>query len=88
VTNLSADGFPGEGDTTRFEPARRDEEFYGVRGEMENVLKPPGFDLEADRMSTPYLVSHQLRRWRATRSSVFFCQSPADPPLSASFTTW
>jgi len=66
VTNLPAGGFPGEGDPTRFEPARLYEEFYCARGEMENVLKQQVLDLEADRMSTHYLASNQLRLWLAT----------------------
>jgi len=33
---------------------------------MENVLKQQVLDLEADRMSTHYLASNQLRLWLAT----------------------
>jgi hypothetical protein len=66
VTNLPAGGFPDEGDPTRFEPARLYEEFYCARGEMENVLKQQVLDLAADRMSTHYLASNQLRLWLAT----------------------
>ena len=66
VTNLPAGGFPDEGDPTRFEPARLYEEFYCARGAMENVLKQQVLDLEADRMSTHYLASNQLRLWLAT----------------------
>jgi len=66
VTNLPAGGFAGEGDPTRFEPARLYEEFYCARGEMENVLKQPVLDLQADRLSTQYLASNQLRLWLAT----------------------
>ncbi len=32
---------------------------------MENVLKQPGLDLRADRMSTHYVASNQLRLWLA-----------------------
>ena len=66
VTNLPAAGFPGEADPTRFTPERLYEELYCARGEMENVLKQQVLDLQADRMSTHYLASNQLRLWLAT----------------------
>src|SRR5881409_1597918 len=66
VTNLRAKGFPGDEDKTRFSSARLYEGFYCARGEMENVLKQQVLDLEADRMSTHYLASNQLRLWLAT----------------------
>jgi hypothetical protein len=70
VTNLPAGGFANEEeeeeDQTRFEAARLYEELYCARGEMENVLKQQVLDLEADRMSTHYLASNQLRLWLAT----------------------
>jgi hypothetical protein len=65
VTNLPADGFPGDADKTRFTPARLYEELYCARGEMENVLKQQTLDLQADRLSTHYLASNQLRLWLA-----------------------
>jgi hypothetical protein len=65
VTNLPAQGFPGE-DRARFIPARLYEEVYCARGEMENRLKQQTLDLQADRMSTHYLASNQLRLWLAT----------------------
>jgi hypothetical protein len=65
VTNLPAQGFADEEDTTRFTPARLYEELYCGRGEMENVLKQQVLDLHADRMSTHYLASNQLRLWLA-----------------------
>ena len=65
VTNLPAPGFPGE-DRARFLPARLYEEVYCARGEMENMLKQQTLDLQADRMSTHYLASNQLRLWLAT----------------------
>jgi hypothetical protein len=58
VTNLPAAGFKGEKDPERFAPARLYEQFYCARGEMENVLKQQVLDLEADKMSTHYLVLH------------------------------
>jgi len=65
VTNLPAKGFKGE-DRARFIPARLYEEVYCARGEMENRLKQQTLDLQADRMSTHYLASNQLRLWLAT----------------------
>jgi len=66
VTNLPARGFKGDADRERFRPQRLYEEFYCGRGEMENVLKQQTLDLAADRMSTHYLASNQLRLWLAT----------------------
>ena len=63
VSNLPADGFQGDEDKTRFTPARLYEELYCARGEMENVLKQQTLDLQADRLSTHYLASNQLRLW-------------------------
>ena len=65
VTNLPGGGFKGDEDRSRFHPARLYEELYCGRGEMENVLKQQVLDLEADRMSTHYLASKQLRLWFA-----------------------
>ena len=65
VTNLPGAGFREEKDKTRFTAARLYEEFYCPRGEMENVLKQQVLDLKADRMSTHYLASNQLRLWLA-----------------------
>jgi hypothetical protein len=65
VTNLPANGFKDDEDRTRFIPARLYEELYCARGEMENVLKQQVLDLRADRMSTHYLASNQLRLWLA-----------------------
>jgi len=65
VTNLPAEGFKGDAARRRFSPAPLYEELYCGRGEMENVLKQQVLDLEADRMSTHYLASNQLRLWFA-----------------------
>jgi hypothetical protein len=65
VTNLPAQSFADDEDKTRFAPARLYEELYCGRGEMENVLKQQVLDLHADRMSTHYLASNQLRLWLA-----------------------
>jgi len=66
VSNLPARGFQGDPDRERFTPARLYEEFYCARGEMENVLKQQVLDLPADRLSTHWLASNQLRLWLAT----------------------
>lgn len=66
VTNLPSQGFKDDEDRSRFSPARLYEEFYCGRGDMENTLKQQVLDLEADRMSTHYLASNQLRLWFAT----------------------
>ena len=66
VTNLPAQGFKDDEDQTRFTAQRIYEELYCARGEMENVLKQQPLDLSADRMSTRYLASNQLRLWLAT----------------------
>jgi hypothetical protein len=65
VTNLPWEGFRGE-DRERFCAARLYEELYCARGDMENQLKQQVLDLQADRMSTHYLASNQLRLWLAT----------------------
>jgi len=65
VTNLPAQGFKGDEDRQRFTTTRLYEEFYCARGEMENVLKQQVLDLEADKLSTHYRESNQLRLWLA-----------------------
>lgn len=65
ATNLPANGFKDDEDRARFTPVRLYEELYCARGEMENVLKQQVLDLRADRMSTHYLASNQLRLWLA-----------------------
>jgi hypothetical protein len=66
LTNLPANGFAGDEDRARFVAERLYEELYCGRGEMENKLKQQVLDLEADRMSTHFLASNQLRLWFAT----------------------
>jgi hypothetical protein len=66
VTNLPANGFVGEKGASRFTPQGIYEEGYCPRGNMENILKQQVLDLQADRMSTHYLASNQLRLWLAT----------------------
>lgn len=68
VTSLPAGNFAEamEEAPQRFAPAPLYEQLYCARGEMENVLKQQVLDLEADRMSTHYLASNQLRLWLGT----------------------
>ena len=66
ATNLPAHGFKADADRRRFTPARLYEELYCARGEMENVLKQQVLDLEADRLSTHFEASNQLRLWLAS----------------------
>jgi hypothetical protein len=62
VTNLPKKGF-GDGELSAQVIY---EETYCARGNMENVLKQQVLDLEADRMSTHYMASNQLRLWLGT----------------------
>jgi hypothetical protein len=66
VTNLPADGFKDDADRARFTTTRLYEEFHCARGEMENVLKQQVLDLEADKLSTHFPESNQLRLWLAS----------------------
>jgi hypothetical protein len=66
VTNPPEQGFKDQADGGRFLPARLYEEVYCARGEMENMLKQQTLDLQADRLSTHYLASNQLRLWLST----------------------
>jgi hypothetical protein len=66
VSNLPGQGFKADEDKTRFIAERLYEQLYCARGEMENVLKQQVLDLQADRMSSHYMASNQLRLWLAT----------------------
>src|SRR5215469_2731510 len=61
VTNLPAEGF--KGDARVFSPAPLYENFYCARGDMENRIKEQQLDLFADRTSTHWMASNQLRLW-------------------------
>lgn len=64
VTNLPAVGFKDSGDASeRFHAACLYEKFYCARGEMENRIKEAQMDLFADRTSTHWMASNQLRLW-------------------------
>ena len=62
VTNLPAQGLPGE-PQERFAAPALYEKLYCARGEMENRIKEAQQDLFADRTSTGWMASNQLRLW-------------------------
>ena len=63
VTSLPADGGGEPALAARFEPAALYEQLYCARGDMENQIKAQQLDLFADRTSTHWLASNQLRLW-------------------------
>jgi len=64
VTNLPAGGFAENGDAAdRFCAQKCYEDFYCARGDMENQIKQQYLDLHADRTSTHWFESNQLRLW-------------------------
>ena len=62
VTNFPADGFVGER-VERYTAVALYEEVYCARGDMENRIKEEQMDLFADRTSTHWMASNQLRLW-------------------------
>lgn len=67
VTNLPANGFGDEEESReRFGAQPLYEQLYCGRGQMENVLKQQTLDLKADRASTHWFASNQLRLWLTT----------------------
>jgi hypothetical protein len=65
VTNLPREGFADDR-PFRFEPKALYREFYCARGAMENRIKEQQQDLFADRTSTHWMASNQLRLWFST----------------------
>jgi hypothetical protein len=65
VTNLPREGFQTDA-SERFAPCKCYEEFYCPRGNMENEIKQQLLDLHADRTSTHFMASNQLRLWLST----------------------
>src|SRR5271165_4898095 len=63
VTNLPEDGWNDPIQAVRFQAAALYEKFYCARGDMENRIKEQQMDLFADRTSTHWLASNQLRLW-------------------------
>jgi hypothetical protein len=68
VCHLPKEGMVREGErlTDPSQPDQVYEGLYCARGDMENVLKQQVLDLRADRLSTHYEGSNQLRLWLAT----------------------
>ncbi len=62
VTNLPRKSFAGDR-SKRFRAAELYESFYCARGDMENRIKEEQMDLFADRTSTHWMASNQLRLW-------------------------
>jgi len=71
VTNLPAEGFP-DGPTDSFCAQNCYEDFYCARGDMENQIKQEYLDLDADRTSTHWMASNQLRLWVSTFALLMF----------------
>lgn len=67
VTNLPGEGFGNENENenekNRFRSQELYEDFYCARGDMENRIKEQQMDLFADRTSTHWMASNQLRLW-------------------------
>jgi len=63
VTNLPGEGFADDSNLNRFRSQALYEGFYCARGEMENRIKEQQMDLFADRTSTHWMKSNQLRLW-------------------------
>ena len=73
VTNLPLEGFAQEdGEADRFCAQRCYEEFYCGRGNMENQIKQQYLDLDADRTSTHWMASNQLRLWMSAFALLMF----------------
>ncbi len=64
VTNLPACGFDDPADpATRYHARELYDDLYCARGDMENRIKEQQMDLFADRTSTHWMASNQLRLW-------------------------
>ena len=73
VTNLLAKGFDGgQQSPDRFCAQKCYEDFYCARGNMENQIKQQYLDLDADRTSTHWMASNQLRLWFSAFALLLF----------------
>ena len=63
VSNLPGEGFAEDADPDRYRSRELYEGFYYARGDMENRIKEQQMDLFADRTSTHWMASNQLRLW-------------------------
>lgn len=74
VTNLPAKGFADQQQQSvdPFCAQKCYEDFYCARGEMENQIKQQYLDLEADRTSSHWMASNQLRLWLSAFALLLF----------------
>jgi hypothetical protein len=72
VTNLPAEGFDDDQQSDRFSAQKCYEDFYCARGNMENQIKQQYLDLDADRTSTHWVASNQLRLWFSAFALLLF----------------
>lgn len=75
VTNLSAEGFEDQQQqqsADRFCAQKCYEDFYCARADMENQIKQQYLDLEADRTSSHWMASNQLRLWFSAFALLLF----------------
>jgi len=73
VTNLPAEGFENQQQSSnRFCAQKCYEDFYCARGDMENQIKQQYLDLEADRTSSHWMASNQLRLWFSAFALLLF----------------
>jgi Transposase DDE domain group 1 len=73
VTNLAAEGFDYDQQSPdRFCAKKCYEDFYCARGNMENQIKQQYLDLDADRTSTHWMASNQLRLWLSAFALLLF----------------
>jgi Transposase DDE domain group 1 len=74
VTNLPAKGFEDQQQqrVDRFCAQKCYEDFYCARGDMENQIKQQYLDLEADRTSSHWMASNQLRLWFSAFALLLF----------------
>src|SRR5271165_5563016 len=74
VTNLPAKGFEDKQPQCldRFCAQKCYEDFYCARGDMENQIKQQYLDLDADRTSTHWMASNQLRLWFSAFALLIF----------------
>ena len=74
VTNLPVKGFEDQEQpcVDRFCAQKCYEDFYCARGDMENQIKQQYLDLEADRTSTHWMASNQLRLWFSAFALLIF----------------
>jgi hypothetical protein len=74
VTNLPAKGFEDKQPQCldRFCAQKCYEDFYCARGDMQNQIKQQYLDLDADRTSTHWMASNQLRLWFSAFALLIF----------------